>query len=42
MSLSLIMFILRIVTDLCLIKQKIKVKNIFVEIVYSVLLVKRF
>ena len=29
MSLSLVMFILKILTDLSLVKQKIRVKNIF-------------
>ena len=32
----------KILTDLCLIKQKIKTKNGFVEVVYSVLVVKVF
>ena len=35
-----IMHTLKILTDLCFIKQKIKIKNCFVKIVYSVLVVK--
>ena len=36
------MFISKIVTDLCAIRQKIKIKNIFANVVYSVLVVKKF
>ena len=39
---SLIMCILKILTDLCLIKLKTRIKNIFVKIVFSDLVVKRF
>ena len=42
MNLNLIMCILKILTDLCLIKQHTRVKNTFVGVVYSVLVVKRF
>ena len=42
MKLSLIMCISRILTSLCAIKQKIKMKNIFANVVYSVLGVKKF
>ena len=35
-----IMYILKISTDLCFIGQKIKIKNGFVKVVYSVLVVK--
>ena len=34
------MYTLKVLTDLCFIKQKIKVKNGFIKIVYSVLVVK--
>ena len=33
---------LKILTDLCLVKQKAKTKNTFVNIVYTVLAVKEF
>ena len=39
---SLIMCILRILTDLCVTKQKIKTENIFENVVYSVLVVNKF
>ena len=42
MEISLIMCISKILTDLCAIKQKIKIENIFANVVYSVLLVKTF
>ena len=42
MGLCLIMCTLKILTDLCLIKQNIKAKNTFVKIVYSVLVVKMY
>ena len=42
MSANLIMCISKIFTDLCLVKLKIKVRNIFVGVVYSVLVVKNF
>ena len=32
----------KILTNLCLIRQNIKIKNTFVDIVYSVLAVKEF
>ena len=41
MGLLHIMYILMILTDLCLIKLKIKIRNIFVKVVYSVLVVKK-
>ena len=34
------MFTLKILTDLCFIEQKIKIKNSFAKVVYSVLVVK--
>ena len=42
MNLYPIMCTLKTLTDLCLMKQNIKAKNTFVEIVYNVLVVKRF
>ena len=42
LSRSLIMCISKILTDLCAIKQKIKTKNIFANVVYSFLVVKKF
>ena len=42
MKISLIISILKILIDLCAIKQKIKIKNIFANDVYSALVVKRF
>ena len=42
MKISLIMFISKILTNLCAIKQKIKIKNIFENVVYSVLVMKKF
>ena len=42
MNSNLIAYILKILTDLYSIKQKIRVKNIFARIVYSVLVVKKF
>ena len=41
-EISLIMCISKILTDLCVIKQKIKIKNIFANVIYSVLVVKKF
>ena len=35
-----IMYTLKILRDLCFIKQKVKIKNSFVNVVYSVLVVK--
>ena len=40
MSKNLTMCISKILTDSCLIKQKIKQENIFVSVVYTVLVVK--
>ena len=34
------MYTLKILTDLCFTKQKMKIKNGFVKVVYSVLVVK--
>ena len=42
MRISLIMCISNILTDLCAIKQRIKIKNIFENVVYSILVVKKF
>ena len=42
MKMSLIMCILRILTDLCEIKQKVKTKKFFSDVVYNVLVVKKF
>ena len=36
------MCISKILTNLCLIRQKIKMKNAFADIVYNVLVVKEF
>ena len=36
------MFILKILTGLCFTKQELKIKNGFVEVVYNVLVVKRY
>ena len=41
MEINLIMCILRILTDLCVIKQK-KTKKIFANVVYSLLVGKKF
>ena len=41
MKKNLIMCISKILTDLSAIKQKIKIKNVFVNVVYNVLVVKR-
>ena len=38
---SSLMCISKILTDLCLIKLKTRTRNIYVEIVYSVLVVKK-
>ena len=42
MILLAIMCILKTLTDLCLIKQDLKLKNTFVKVFYSVLVVKMF
>ena len=42
MKISPIMSILKILTDLCAIKQSVKLKNTFSDIVYNVLVVKEF
>ena len=42
MKTSHIMCILKILTDLCLVKQRIKTKSTFVNAVCSVLVVKKF
>ena len=42
MKISLIMCISKILTDLCAIKQKIKIKNIFANLAYNFLVVKNF
>ena len=42
MKINLIMCISKSLTDLCAIKQKIKIKNIFVNVVYNILIVKKF
>ena len=41
MSANLIMCISKILTDLCLVKLKIKVRNIFASVLYSFLVVKK-
>ena len=40
MKINHTMCISKILTDLCVIKQKIKVKNIFANVVYNVLVVR--
>ena len=42
MKINRIMCILKILTDLCVIKQKIEIKNIFASAVCNVLVVKIF
>ena len=42
MKINLIMCLSKILTDLCGIKQKMKIENIFVSAVYNVLVVKKF
>ena len=42
MKISLIMCISKILTDLCAIKQKTRIRNIFGNVVYSVLVAKKF
>ena len=42
MKINLIMCISKNLTDLCAIKQKIKTKKKFVNVVYNVLVVKKF
>ena len=42
MKISLIMCISKILTDLCVVKQKIKIKNIFENADYSVLVARKF
>ena len=42
MKINHIVCISRILTDLCAIKQNIKIKNIFEHVVYKVLVVKKF
>ena len=42
MKISLIVCISKLLTDLCAIKQKNKIKNIFANVAYSVLVVKKF
>ena len=37
-----IIYTLKILTDLCFTKQKVKIKNGFVKVVYSVLVVKTY
>ena len=40
MKISSIMSISKVLTDLCVIRQKIKIKNTFADVVYNVLVVK--
>ena len=40
MKISSIMSILKVLTNLCVIRQKIKIKNTFADVVYNVLVVK--
>ena len=42
MKASHIMTTLKVLTDLCFVKQKIKTKNTFPKVVYSVLVAKIF
>ena len=42
MNSSLIMSVSKILTDLCLIRLKIEIRNIFVSVVYSVSVVKKY
>ena len=42
MKISLIMYISKILTDLCAIKERIRIKNKFANVVYNVLVVKKF
>ena len=42
MKINHTMRISKILTDSCAIKQKIKIKNIFANVVYNVLAVKKF
>ena len=42
MKISLIMCISKILTDLCVIIKKIKLKNIFANVIYNVLVAKKF
>ena len=42
MKISLTMCISKILTDLYAIKQKIKTKNIFVNVVYNVLVLEKY
>ena len=42
MNSSLIMCISKILTDLCLIKLKTRIRDIFVKTAYSALVVKKF
>ena len=42
MKISLIMSISKVLTDLCAIKQKLKIQNISANVVYNVLVVKKF
>ena len=42
MTISLIMSISKILTDLCAIRQKTKMKNTFASIVYNDLVVREF
>ena len=41
MKISFIMCILKFLTNLCAIKQRIKMKNIFENVVHNVLVVKK-
>ena len=42
MSTNLIICISKILTDLCLVRLKIKIRNIFVSVVSGILVVKKF
>ena len=42
MKISLIMCISKILTNLCVIRQGVRIKNIFENVVYNVLVVKKF
>ena len=42
MKINLIMYILKILTDLCAIEERIRIKNKFANVAYNVLVVKKF
>ena len=42
MKTSIIMFMSKILIDLCLVRQRIRIKTIFVNVVYSFLVMNKF